>query len=1159
MKNILLFAFGLILSLNVIAQTWYSEDFETVTPPAFPANITSVDVDGDGFEWGSFAASGQVPWTNNGNVAASMSYDNTAGPLTPDNHLVIGPIDLSSSSSAATMALEWEAAATEATSSGWYQEHYSVYMETSTTPGTALYSETLAAGQVLYSRTVDVSSFIGNSSVYIIFRHHNCTDEWRLGIDNIAVKTLVDDDAGVTAITTSAISLLSSGTQLITGEITNFGGNVMTSVDINYSIDGGATNTQSLTGLSIAAGGTYNFSHSSSWTPAGIGCYDLDVWTSNVNAGTDANPSNDHLMQVLSIVNQSLTTLPLYENFTSNTCGPCASFNPGFQSFINSNSVNDPTSASVANIKYQMDWPGAADQSWNSDGDTRRAYYGVGGIPDHYIDGESGNYSQSELNTHAARAAYMGINATTTIVGNTITVDVTVDPIACYGGSNLKLHIAVTENSYSNSAGTNGETQFHQVMRKMLPSANGTSIGPLSAGVPVTVSESYTFTVGGVAAGNFNLWSGLSNTTVIVFVQDDDTEQVLQTAIGVEGCGAAAPSVSATPTDASCSGVADGSIDITVSGGAAPYNFSWSTGATTEDITGLVAGTYTVVITDANNCVTTQSVTVNDGGSVSISTTATDASCGASDGTATATATGGASPYNYLWDAAAANQTTQTATGLAAGTYTVTATDANGCTSVGTVTVVSSGGVSVSTTATDANCGASDGTATATATGGASPYNYLWDAAAANQTTQTATGLAAGMYSVTATDANGCTSVASVTVNAGGTGPALTTTLTDATCNGGSDGTATVTPTGGTAPYVYAWSDGQTASTATGLAAGSYTVVVTDVNGCSSNSIVVIIEPSLIVATTTSTQPGCGASDGTSTVTATGGVSPYVYAWSDGQTAATATGLAAGTYTVDITDANGCTVTETVNLSNAGAGTLTNVAVDVTCNGLSDGSITTTFTGGTGTINYAWSTGMATSSLSGLTAGTYTVTVTDDNNCIVTESIVINEPDAIVVDMTYQNVSSPSSCDGTATATVTGGTSPYAYLWDDPAMQTMQTAVGLCVGAYSVMITDANGCSSTGSVMVDSIAMGVSNISIGSINVFPNPTNGAFTIEFDVPAVQAGKLQIVAVDGRIVYQESVMIYPGYRKAISLDDEAKGVYFISMVSEGMVLNRKVIIR
>ena len=136
----------------------------------------------------------------------------------------------------------------------------------------------------------------------------------------------------------------------------------------------------------------------------------------------------------------------------------------------------------------------------------------------------------------------------------------------------------------------------------------------------------------------------------------------------------------------------------------------------------------------------------------------------------------------------------------------------------------------------------------------------------------------------------------------------------------------------------------------------------------------------VIVATTTTTQPGCGASDGTATITATGGVSPYVYAWSDGQTAATATGLVAGTYTVDITDANGCTVTETVNLSNAGAGTLTNVVTDVTCNGNSDGSITTTFAGGTGTINYAWSTGMATSSLSGLTAGIYTVTVTDDNN-----------------------------------------------------------------------------------------------------------------------------------------------------------------------------------
>ena len=339
MKNFILPFLLIIFSFSASGQTWYFEDFASVTAPALGANQAEHDNDGDGETWYTGDLSGYAPFTTHGTLAISRSWN--GGVLTPDNLLIIGPIDLSSASG--NVNVQWECGSIEATSSGWHEEYYDVIVTTSNVTSTIIgttpvFGETLPGGQTLYSRSVDISSMIGQSAVYVTFRHWNCTDENILGLDNIGVLTLVDDDAGVSDITTSAISLLSSGSQLITGEITNYGGNAINSVDVNYTIDGGATNTHNLTGLNIAAGGTYNFSHSTSWTPSGLGCYDLEVWTSNVNGGTDANPSNDNMLQVTSIVNQMVSTLPLYENFTSNTCGPCASFNPGFQSFINSNS-----------------------------------------------------------------------------------------------------------------------------------------------------------------------------------------------------------------------------------------------------------------------------------------------------------------------------------------------------------------------------------------------------------------------------------------------------------------------------------------------------------------------------------------------------------------------------------------------------------------------------------------------------------------------------------------------------------------------------------------------------------------------------------------------------------------------------------------------------
>ncbi len=289
-----------------------------------------------------------------------------------------------------------------------------------------------------------------------------------------------------------------------------------------------------------------------------------------------------------------------------------------------------------------------------------------------------------------------------------------------------------------------------------------------------------------------------------------------------------------TPTSPLCNGGNDGSAMVSASGGTSPYSYLWSNGQATASSTGLIAGAYTVTVTDANNCTKTSTATLTEPTTITINATSTNASCGNSDGAASAIAAGGTGNLAYLWSNSA---TTTTITGLAAGTYTVSVTDGNGCTKIATANVSSSGAPAaiISNQANILCNGGSNGTATVTASGGATPYTYLWNTTPP-QTTQTATGLSAGNYSVSVTDTSGvCPGIASVVISE----PALLSSTTSATPDSGStNGTATAYGTGGSTPYSYSWntSPAQSSVMATGLAAGNYSVTVSDANGCSSTS-----------------------------------------------------------------------------------------------------------------------------------------------------------------------------------------------------------------------------------------------------------------------------------------------------------------------------------
>jgi hypothetical protein len=659
----------------------------------------------------------------------------------------------------------------------------------------------------------------------------------------------------------------------------------------------------------------------------------------------------------------------------------------------------------------------------------------------------------------------------------------------------------------------------------------------------------YSWSSGGSGTTETNLCAGAYTVTIT------DANGCTGSAIATVGS-SGGPTLSTSSTDASCNGSCDGSATVTATGGTPPYTYSWSSGGTGSTETGLCAGTYSVTVTDASGCAGVENVTVNEPSAISSGTTATNATCGNCDGTTTVTASGGTPPYTYQWDAGTGNQTTATATNLCAGVYNVVITDANGCTSGDVATVGATGGPTVTATGSDASCnGVCDGIAFATVSGGTPPYSYSWSSGG---TGATENGLCAGTYTVTVTDASGCTGDANVVINEP-SAIIVTATSTDASCNGVCDGTATATAGGGSAPYTYSWSSGGNAATETGLCAGTYTVTVTDANGCTMDELVTISEPPAMTASSSSTDATCGNCDGTATITVSGGAAPYTYNWTPapggGQGTATATGLCAGSYTVDVTDANGCLGSFIVTVSNVGGPAVVATTIDVTCNGLCDGSATVTATGGTPPYTYLWSSGGTGSTETNLCAGTYSVTITDDNGCASATNVTINEPSAMTLSASVTDELLGN--DGAIDLTVTGGTTPYTYAWS-PGGQITEDISGLAGGTYTVYVTDANGCLDSLMVTVGSSVGILDNDNSISFSIYPNPGDGNFNLMLKDLNDENISIDLTDVQGKLIWSAQINGLTGdHLKAIDLTNQADGVYFLRIINEKTVSSARII--
>lgn len=539
--------------------------------------------------------------------------------------------------------------------------------------------------------------------------------------------------------------------------------------------------------------------------------------------------------------------------------------------------------------------------------------------------------------------------------------------------------------------------------------------------------------------------------------------------------------INGTVTNVTCMNGNDGSINTTTTGGTAPYSFyEWNSSPVqnTPNAIQLTAANYSVTVTDTNACTATASFTVTQPpNGVSVQLAPTPVLCyGESTGSVTSTVTGGSPAYTYLWNTVPP-QSNPNLSNLPEGTYEVTVTDSHTCTVSASATVHQPPTPLTATLdSIDVLCyGTASGSILATASGGIPGYTYNWNTSPP-QNTATAINLLAGNYTVTVSDSLNCTFATSATVNQPAAALAVSESHVDVLCYGDNTGSATAIASGGTTGYTYQWNSTppQSNAIAANLTANTYTLTVTDANNCTATVSSVISQPAAPLSVTINlSQPLCfGQPNAEADAIAAGGTSPYVYVWntSPPQNSSNLSNIPGGTYTVSVTDAHNCTVSNSIVIAPPPTAlTLSFSHVDVLCYGEATGSVTVIASGSYGNYNYNWNTTPAQSNATAaqLIAGTYSVTVSDTAGCSATGADTILQPSA-PLSLSASNVDVLCFGDATGSATViaTGGTAGYNYSWSTAPPQNTATASSLLSGNYTVTVTDAHQCTDTAMVFI---------------------------------------------------------------------------------------------
>ena len=601
-------------------------------------------------------------------------------------------------------------------------------------------------------------------------------------------------------------------------------------------------------------------------------------------------------------------------------------------------------------------------------------------------------------------------------------------------------------------------------------SANGVITVYASGGVPA-----YTYAYNTGTYGAVNTFTGLTSAAYTLHIKDangcikDTTVTLLQPA-------AIVPTALVSPSF--CNTLSDGHVTLSATGGTPGYTFAIGTGAygSTGYFSPLAAGTYTLHVKDNHGCVKDTSITITDSLHVTGTLTTTPAVCyHDANGTITVAGSGGINPYIYEIGTSGYSST-NTFTGLAAGSYTIQVKDSVGCTGTATIAVTEPANLLPSVAITQPACnGNNNGSVVIAASGGTAAYTYSFDGGAFSSTT-TYTSLPSGIDSFTIKDAHGCLHDTVFTILQPAVLGVGSLTVTNVSCHNGADGTVIVAGSGGTAPYQYAANASayQTSSLLTGLAAGIQTIHIKDSHGCTIDTTVMLTQPAQLVFTGADTlNPTCqGYKNGSVTLLLSGGTTPYSYSIDNitFTSSSSFTSLAEGTYTFYVKDANGCSADTTITLTGYPHIIVDNITIkEPGCAGVSDGMATVTASGGVPPFTYGIAGGgiqLSPAVFGDLLSGYYTVSITDAKNCVKDTTFLVPQPDTLNI----QTKIIPNEClgldvNGAVITTVTGGTMPYSYLWSVDTLTT-PNITGMPNGYYTVWVKDVNNCQDSATVNI---------------------------------------------------------------------------------------------
>ena len=712
------------------------------------------------------------------------------------------------------------------------------------------------------------------------------------------------------------------------------------------------------------------------------------------------------------------------------------------------------------------------------------------------------NPAPEAIDKENTQLPFTGTSGQITVGGTTNTTDLVLKVGSATGATNSDVCLELTTTNFKNVLGMQYVIKFdpafltHKSFDNLNAGLRGFSTGSLNANntngtifltwvddqvTGVTLPDNAVimricFTIKGTTGSSI---VGIDKTKTIEMTDADEKPIPTQTQDGTVTIGAAnAPTIvsPAVITNVPCFGESKGSINIDVRGGTGSYSYKWSNNATTQDLSNIAAGSYSVTVTDLGNTATvTGNFTVTQPSAALAITgiTKTDAACfGQASGALNAAVTGGTAPLSYAWSgnlAAIANPTN-----VPAGNYTLTVTDANGCRAVSNPTAVGqpAAALNATTSTLPAKCdGAATGSATITATGGTSPYTYKW---ATNQTTSQLSNIAPGIYGFTVTDAKNCIFSGSVTVTQE---QSVRITSIDPVNfdQNQTNGAVNIAISGGVAPYRYGWTGpANFAATTEDInnlgTAGEYCVTVTDNVGCTATMCADIVQR--LKVNLTVTEACFGQSTGGVSLQATGGVGPYTYKWSaNNATTQNISNIAAGNYNVTVTDSQNNTVT-----GNATVPALTEIKIsrtitDVNFVGGANGAIALTVTGGKPGYTYKWNNNSSAASLSGLVVGEYCVTVTDLVGCSATGCFKVElvlAPLSVGTDITNNLCNGQNT--GIARLQVSGGVGPYVLAFNNGQPENLVAGAferkNLPAGTYTYKVTDSRNTVIDGSITV---------------------------------------------------------------------------------------------